>query len=81
MKRIKKTKPKQRRPIEDVPFYKFEYKFDDLPLDPAKPFILEQISKIELNSPDQENFAKMSICCQRQSQLDQQQPNIFNFKF
>lgn len=44
MKRVKKLKVKQKRPIEDVPFYKFEYKFDDLPLDPAKPFILEQIS-------------------------------------
>lgn len=45
MKRIKKVKLKQKRPLEDVPFYKFEYKFDDLPLDPAKPFILEQISR------------------------------------
>lgn len=45
MKRIKRTRQRQRRPIEDVPFYKFEYKFDDLPLDPARPFIMEQISK------------------------------------
>lgn len=44
LKKPKKAKQKQRRPIEDVPFYKFEYKFDDLPLDPARPFILEQIS-------------------------------------
>lgn len=45
MKRIKRTRPLQRRPIEDVPFYKFVYKPDDLPLDPARPFIFEQISK------------------------------------
>lgn len=44
MKKVKRVRPRQRRPIEDVPFYKFEYKFDDLPLDPARPFILEQIS-------------------------------------
>lgn len=44
LKKTKKIRQKQRRPIEDVPFYKFEYKFDDLPLDPARPFILEQIS-------------------------------------
>lgn len=44
MKKVKRVRVRQRRPIEDVPFYKFEYKFDDLPLDPARPFILEQIS-------------------------------------
>jgi dynein heavy chain len=43
MKKVKQCKFKQKRHIEDVPFYKFEYKFDDLPLDPARPFILEQI--------------------------------------
>jgi hypothetical protein len=45
MKKVKKIRQRQRRTIEDVPFYKFEYAFDDLPLDPAKPFILEQISE------------------------------------
>lgn len=44
MKKVKRIRQRQRRPIEDVPFYKFEYKYDDLPLDPARPFILEQIS-------------------------------------
>lgn len=44
MKKVKRVRLRQRRPIEDVPFYKFEYRFDDLPLDPARPFILEQIS-------------------------------------
>lgn len=44
MKKVKRMRQRQRRPIEDVPFYKLDYKFDDLPLDPARPFILEQIS-------------------------------------
>ena len=34
---------KLKRRLQDVPFYALEYKNDDLPLDPAKPFILEQI--------------------------------------
>lgn len=42
-KRIKKQR--YDRNIEDAPFYLFQYKFDDLPLDPAKEFITEQISK------------------------------------
>lgn len=46
MKKIEKPKKVlKRRHIEDVPFYKFSYGSDDLPLDPAKPFILEKISK------------------------------------
>lgn len=49
LKKTKKTRQKQRRPIEEVPFYKFEYKFDDLPLDPARPFILEQISEFQIS--------------------------------
>lgn len=45
MRKVKKPKPKiKKRNIEDVPFYKFKYKKEDLPLDPAKDFILEQIS-------------------------------------
>lgn len=45
MKKIKKVKLKHKRHIEDVPFYKFEYKFDELPLDPARSFILEKIGE------------------------------------
>lgn len=41
----KRTKPKPRRHIEDIPFYKLKYKKEDLPLDPIKDFILEEISK------------------------------------
>lgn len=44
MKKTRKLKKLQRRPIEDVPFYKVEYKLDDLPLDPFRPFIKEEIS-------------------------------------
>lgn len=39
-----------KRRIQDVPFYSLEYKRDDLPLDPAKPFILDQIGRLELIS-------------------------------
>lgn len=38
-------KPVKRRHIEDIPFYLFEYGADDLPLDPARPFILQKIRK------------------------------------
>lgn len=40
-----KQKKRYDRNIEDAPFYRFRYKFDQLPLDPAKEFILEQISE------------------------------------
>lgn len=47
MKKIQRPnkKPVKRRHIEDIPFYLFEYGADDLPLDPAKPFILQKIRK------------------------------------
>lgn len=35
-----------KRRIQDVPFYALEYKRDDLPLDPMKPFVLEQIGRL-----------------------------------
>lgn len=41
-------KPVKRRHIEDIPFYLFEYGADDLPLDPAKPFILQKIRKLNI---------------------------------
>lgn len=44
---ISKKKPVKRRHIEDVPFYLFEYGADDLPLDPAKEFILQKIRKFQ----------------------------------
>lgn len=43
----KKTEP--RRHIEDAPFYKLQHGFDDLPLDPVRPFILEKIRECSLN--------------------------------
>lgn len=36
---------KNKRHIEDVPFYAFKYSEGDLPLDPARSFIQEQIGK------------------------------------
>ena len=42
MAKVKRPKPKKRH-IEDVPFYNFKYEPDDLPLDPAQEFILEEI--------------------------------------
>ncbi|XP_054732574.1 dynein axonemal heavy chain 3-like [Anastrepha obliqua] len=38
-----------RRNIVDCPFYTFKYKFDDLPLDPAKAFIEEKIAHMQVN--------------------------------
>lgn len=38
-----KKKTAHRRHIEDAPFYKLQHGFDDLPLDPVRPFILEKI--------------------------------------
>lgn len=35
-----------RRNIVDCPFYTFKYKFDELPLDPAKAYIEEKIGKL-----------------------------------
>lgn len=43
------------RNIEDAPFYKFTHGFDDLPLDPARPFIQQKISKAK--------FVSISIYC------------------
>ncbi|XP_053695545.1 dynein axonemal heavy chain 3 [Sabethes cyaneus] len=51
LKKAKKVKPKAKRNIEDVPFYKFVYRRDELPLDPARSFIEEQISKINVIKP------------------------------
>ncbi|XP_037906278.1 uncharacterized protein LOC119648580 [Hermetia illucens] len=45
MKKVKRTKAAVRRHIEDVPFYQFRYKSDDLPLDPAKPFIIKKLDR------------------------------------
>lgn len=33
------------RPLVDCPFYNLKYKFDELPLDPVKEFIIEKICK------------------------------------
>lgn len=41
--KLKKKQPLVLRHIEDAPFYRYVYEHDDLPLDPAKDFILEQI--------------------------------------
>uniref|UniRef100_A0AAG5CMI6 Uncharacterized protein n=1 Tax=Anopheles atroparvus TaxID=41427 RepID=A0AAG5CMI6_ANOAO len=46
MRRTKRVKPKLKRHIEDVPFYKFNHGKNELPLDPARVFVEEQIGKI-----------------------------------
>lgn len=48
MKRIKRYKVGHRRPLEDVPFYKIKHGADDLPLDPFRTFITEEISKYQI---------------------------------
>lgn len=40
---------KLKRRMEDVPFYAYEHTTDDLPLDPARPFILDQIGTHLIN--------------------------------
>ncbi|XP_062562978.1 dynein axonemal heavy chain 3 isoform X3 [Armigeres subalbatus] len=50
-RKVRKIKLKAKRNIEDVPFYKFVYHRDELPLDPARSFIEEQISKINVIKP------------------------------
>ncbi|TMW46360.1 hypothetical protein DOY81_008559 [Sarcophaga bullata] len=37
------------RPLVDCPFYTMKYKFDELPLDPVKEFIMEKISHMQSN--------------------------------
>lgn len=34
--------------LVECPFYNYVYSFDDLPLDPAKEFILEKICKLSI---------------------------------
>ncbi|KAM7358169.1 uncharacterized protein ACRADG_003223 [Cochliomyia hominivorax] len=38
------------RPLVDCPFYNLKYKFDELPLDPVKEFIIEKISHMQSNA-------------------------------
>lgn len=47
MKKAQKTikKPVKTRHLDDIPFYLYKYGADDLPLDPARPFILQKIRK------------------------------------
>lgn len=46
--KTKTTLHQRQRNIEDIPFYKLHHGFDELPLDPLKPFITEQIRKSTL---------------------------------
>lgn len=39
------SKHRERRHIEDVPFYKIRHSFDELPLDPIRSFIVAKIRK------------------------------------
>lgn len=48
VKRDRHLLAKLKRRIQDVPFYALKYEKDDLPFDPAKSFILEQIGKLVL---------------------------------
>lgn len=40
---------RKRRHIEDIPFYRFHHDYDDLPLDPARPFIAERIREFNID--------------------------------
>lgn len=39
----KSNEKMHRRHLEEVPFYKLRHTFDELPLDPVKPFIIEKM--------------------------------------
>ncbi|XP_035775701.1 dynein heavy chain 3, axonemal-like [Anopheles albimanus] len=52
MRRVKKIKQRVKRHIEDVPFFKYTHGKDELPLDPARSFIEEQIGKIHSTKSD-----------------------------
>lgn len=46
LKRKLKEKEKiQQRHLEEVPFYKLRHSFDELPLDPVMPFMIEKMRK------------------------------------
>lgn len=47
MMAMRKKPKEQRNPrhLEDVPFYKLRHSFDELPLDPVRPFITEKMRK------------------------------------
>lgn len=44
-KKKEKEKLNRRRPTTEVAFYKLRHAFDELPLDPVKPFIIEKMRK------------------------------------
>lgn len=46
MKKKEKEKLNRRRPTTEVAFYKLRHAFDELPLDPVKPFIIEKMRKL-----------------------------------
>lgn len=48
LKKKEKEKEKfnhRRRPMSEVALYKLQHAFDELPLDPVKPFIIEKMRK------------------------------------
>lgn len=38
---------RKRRHIEDIPFFQLHHGYDDLPLDPARPIVVEKIRKLK----------------------------------
>lgn len=44
-KKKEKEELNRRRPTMEVTFYKLRHGFDELPLDPVKPFIIEKMRK------------------------------------
>lgn len=57
-----KLKMKHRR-IEDMRFYQLRHSFDQLPLDPIKPFIEEKIRKYFRNIFNKHPKMFLNICC------------------
>ncbi|XP_030372078.1 dynein heavy chain 3, axonemal [Scaptodrosophila lebanonensis] len=49
--RVSKAHKKgDRRPLNDCPFYNLTYRFDELPLDPVKEFMMEKISHMQTDN-------------------------------
>lgn len=57
-----KLKMKHRR-IEDMRFYQLRHSFDQLPLDPVKPFIEEKIREYFRNIFNKHSKLFLNICC------------------
>lgn len=55
----KSNEKMHRRHLEEVPFYKLRHTFDELPLDPVKPFIIEKMREFSSFLPIKSYLSRM----------------------